>query len=75
MLFTIIENAHVILVKAGVYRQAKLYTLGDDVFAQYGGGFVGLRRDGVTTVPALKWRDLDIAEEPRYSPTGRMIAR
>jgi hypothetical protein len=51
-LFHIIDDGVAILrVKGRVYRQAKIYHRGEDVFAGYGGGYVRLTRGGWTTMP------------------------
>ena len=40
--FHVIEDAAAILVSKGVYRQAKVYRRGKELFAAYGAGFVRL---------------------------------
>ena len=73
--FHIIEDAAVILRgKKGVYRQAKVYARGDQVFAGYGAGFVRLTRGGSTGNPDVTWIDLEAdgvvigANGPKYQP-------
>ena len=58
--FHIIEDGAVILRSRGVFKQAKLYRRGRELYAGYGGGFVRLYKDG-TSVPALQMLDLDAA--------------
>lgn len=49
-LFHVIEDGAAILrLKRGVFRQAKIYRRGADVFAAVGGGFVRLLAHGGTT--------------------------
>lgn len=56
-LFSVVEDAHVILYVRGVYRQAKVYSRGDKVFANWGSGFVRLNRDKSTSVPSVRCID------------------
>jgi hypothetical protein len=58
-LFTVVEDAHVILVSNGVLRQAKVYRRGNRLYAGHGSGFIGLRQGGATTVPNIRWEDTD----------------
>lgn len=54
-LFHEIPDAQVILRSKGVYRQAKLFRRGEDVFAAWGSGFIRLLSAGGTTVPAVHY--------------------
>lgn len=56
-LFHEIPDAQVILRSKGVYRQAKLFRRGEDVFAAWGSGFIRLMSAGGTTVPTVHWLD------------------
>lgn len=58
--FTIIEDEAALLHGGGVYRQAKLYRRGDELFAGHGSGFIGLRPDGATSVPHVRWQEISI---------------
>lgn len=60
-LFHEIPDAQVILRSKGVYRQAKLFRRGEDVFASWGSGFIRLLSAGGTTVPTVHYLDLDPA--------------
>jgi hypothetical protein len=57
-LFHIIEDGAVILRARGVFRQAKVFRRGRDVFAGYGGGFVKLHTGNGTSHPAVSWLEL-----------------
>lgn len=57
--FSIVEDAHVILYARGIYRQAKVFKRGDRHYAAQGSGFVRLLKGGQTTVPATRWIDGD----------------
>lgn len=58
--FHVIDDAAVILRgKKGVYRQAKVYARGEQVFAAYGGGYVRLTKGGSTGNPDVSWIDLE----------------
>jgi len=56
-LFHIVNDAHVILRSKGVYKQAKVYTYDGHLYAGWGSGFIGLRREGGTTKPDMLWID------------------
>lgn len=58
-LFHEIPDAQVILRSKGVYRQAKLFRRGEDVFAAWGSGFIRLLSAGGTTVPTVHYLGLD----------------
>lgn len=45
------EDAQVILRVKGLFRQARCFTLGDDLFAAYGSGFVRLYVESGTSRP------------------------
>jgi hypothetical protein len=70
MLFHIVEGAVAILRCKGVYRQVPVYrrdnlnnrTPADELFAKWGGGFIGLRAHGGTTVPHVVWEHLEGVE-------------
>jgi hypothetical protein len=68
MLFTIMVGKYVILRQNGVFRQAELYSYGDQVFAKYGSGYVGLRKPNSsypTTKPDVTW----LPESLDFKPT------
>ena len=57
-LFHVLEDTFVILrSRRGVFRQAKVYSRGDRIYAGIGSGFVQLVRGG-TSCPDLSWSDL-----------------
>lgn len=59
-LFHEIPDAQVILRSKGVYRQAKLFRRGEDVFAAWGSGFIRLLSAGGTTVPTVHYLDFGL---------------
>jgi hypothetical protein len=54
-LFHEIPDAQVILRSKGVFKQAKLFRRGEDVYAAWGSGFIRLLKHSGTTVPAIGW--------------------
>jgi hypothetical protein len=58
--FHIVEDAAVILRTKGVFRQAKVYLRGRDVYASAGGGYVRLYKGGGTGAPNISWDDIDL---------------
>lgn len=57
--FHIIDDAAVILRVKGVYRQVKVYQRAGELYAGWGGGFIGLRRNNGTTRPDISWVETD----------------
>lgn len=54
-LFSVVEDARVITVEKGVYKQVPLYTRNGGLYAEHRTGFARLIVDGATSVPNLKW--------------------
>ena len=57
--FTIIDDGAAILFSRGVYRQAKIFHRGGEVYAAYGGGFIKLVGGGGTTAPTVSWHGVE----------------
>lgn len=68
--FTIIDDEAVVLRSKGVYRQAKLYRRGKELFAGWGGGFIGLHASGTTSKPDISW--LEVSVQHTNKLTGRL---
>jgi hypothetical protein len=61
MLFTIVDDAHVIVCREGVFRQCDVYQRGVRLYAQLSkSSFVGLRDNRSTTHPKVYWDFIDI---------------
>lgn len=61
MLFTIVDDAHVVICRQGVFRQCDVYQRGGRLYAQLGkSSFVGLRDNRATTHPKVYWDFIDI---------------
>lgn len=59
-LFHVMPDSFAVLVsKRGVYRQARLYRRGDEVFAGHSGGFIRLCHGGGTSVPDVRWDGME----------------
>lgn len=54
-LFHEVPDAQVILRSKGVYRQAKVFRRGTDIYAAWGSGFIRLLSASGTTVPTICW--------------------
>lgn len=61
MLFHVIPDSYVVLRSRGVYRQAKLYKRDEKLYAGYGSGYIGLRRNNGTTAPNISWDYIEVA--------------
>lgn len=69
--FHIIDDAAAILVSKGVYRQAKVYRRGKDLFASHGSGFIRLFREG-TSLPNVRLDAIDVpGERINFDAFGR----
>lgn len=55
--FSVVEDAKVILYVRGVYKQADVYSRGDRFYAKHGSGFVRLLPHDTTSVPSIRWID------------------
>lgn len=73
--FHVIDDAAVILRSSGVYRQAKVYSRGVELYAGHAGGFIGLMGNGGTTRPNVSWVDLDARQPTQRGEFGRPILR
>jgi hypothetical protein len=73
--FHVIEDGAVILRSKGVFRQAKVFRRGVDVFAAWGVGFVKLGPRGGTTHPHVSWDSIEadgvlcdrVGGQPRFA--------
>lgn len=57
-LFHIIDDAFAVLRSKGVYRQAKLYWRGPQLYAAWGGGFIRILKHGGTSNPNVSCVEL-----------------
>lgn len=69
--FHIVDEAFAVLVRRGVYKQAKVYRRGTELFAGYGGGFVRLYVNG-TSIPDLRLDALDVPFGTSADAHGRL---
>lgn len=74
--FHVINDAAVIIrSKGGIYKQAKVYRRGDDLYAGYGGGFVRLMGGSGTSHPNVSWDEIDADCEVTTSKLGRLMIK
>lgn len=69
--FHVIDDAAAILVSKGVYRQAKVYRRGKELFAAYGTGFIRIYKNG-TSLPNVRCEDVDGVGETRVDTFGKV---
>lgn len=74
-LFHIVDDAAVILRAKGVYRQAKVYVRMGELYAGWGSGFIGLRREKGTTLPNVSWETLDAPGVVTTRRDGRLAIK
>jgi hypothetical protein len=73
-LFHVIDDAAVILRgRNGVYRQAKVYRRGEQLFANHAGGFIRLSSNSGTSCPNVSWLDLDTGKTLKLDCLGAPI--
>lgn len=73
LLFTIIEDQVILRSTRGVYKQAKLATRGEFLYAATAGGFVMLYANGTTSSPTLRWEEIEGIENYRSGRLGRLV--
>lgn len=71
--FTVIEGRHVILLRNGVYKQAKAYKRGNELYAGQSGGFVRLLGGRGTSDPNTLWIETDV--DHKLGEMGRPVPR
>lgn len=57
--FHILDDAAVILRSKGVFRQAKVFRRGGELYASHGSGFIKLYASGGTSHPNVSWDAMD----------------
>jgi hypothetical protein len=57
----IADGAAILVSKAGIYRQVKVFSRGGEVYAGHGTGFIRLFRNGGTSTPHIRYAALDLA--------------
>lgn len=67
-----LPDAAVILHAKGVYRQAKVFRRGDAIFAAHGTGFIRLYAQGGTSIPSVRWEDIDVNHKTVNDAFGRL---
>ena len=72
-LFHIIEEKTVILRSKGVFKQAKVYRRGRDLYAGSSGGFVKLLKQPGTSNPNVSWDETDVEHDT--DNLGRPVIR
>ena len=60
--FSIITEGQIVVRKNGSYFQRDIYVRGGLIYAKHGGGYVKLLKGGATTVPTIKWDELDCGQ-------------
>ena len=73
ILFHEVPDAQVILRSKGVYRQAKVFRRGSDIYAAWGSGFIRLMSGSGTTVPTVVWDGLVQAATEIGEERGRPV--
>jgi hypothetical protein len=71
--FHIIDDGAVILRSRGVFRQAKVYRRGEDVYAGWGAGFIRLLANPATTAPNVSWDAIEAPDVRFATPRGRPV--
>ncbi len=72
-LFHVIDDKTVILRSKGVFKQAKVYRRGKDLYAGAAGGFVRLHARPGTSNPNVSWEETDVEHD--IDNLGRPVLR
>jgi hypothetical protein len=74
--FHVIDDAAVIIrSKGGVYKQAKVYRRGSDLYAAHAGGFIRLMGGRGTSHPSVSWDEIEAGDEVTVDKLGRLTFR
>lgn len=69
-----IEDAVIILVSKGTFKQTDVYQRSGYIYAKHGGGYVRLQKhEKGTSCPKLNYDELYLPFEPEYDAIGRMM--
>lgn len=58
--FHVVDDAAVILRSNGVFKQAKVYRRGRELYAGYGGGFISIMGNAGTSKPNVSYIGLEV---------------
>lgn len=64
MQFHIIEGASVVLRSKGLFRQAKVFHLQGELFAEFNRAFIKLSGKQDTSAPSVTYQNLDVPFKP-----------
>ncbi|TPN26601.1 hypothetical protein FKO01_25335 [Mesorhizobium sp. B2-3-3] len=68
------DGAAILVTKAGVYRQVKIFSRGGEVYAGHGTGFIRLFKNGGTSTPTIRYAGLDLAgHKTSEDALGRLL--
>jgi hypothetical protein len=72
--FTIVNEASVVLISGGVYRQSDVYVRGRHIYAKHGGGYIRISGyDSSTSAPKVKYEDLELPFTPVKDSLFRLL--
>lgn len=71
--FSIVEGVQIIILVRGIYRQVDVFEKDLHLYAKHSGGYISLTRDGITSVPAIAWKEFVATTNNGFSYSiGRM---
>lgn len=73
ILFKITDDQIILCTSKGVYKQAKIATRKGLIYACHGGGYVMIYANGTTSVPTLRWEEMDTNIRWDIGKLGRLI--
>ena len=69
-----VEDAVIILVSKGTFKQTEVYFRKGYLYAKHGGGFIRLQKhEKGTSCPNVNYDDIHLPFEPAYDEIGRMM--
>ena len=69
-----VEEAFIILVRKGSFKQTEVYSRKGYLYARHGSGFIRLQKhEKGTSCPNVYYDDIYLPFEPEYDNIGRMM--
>jgi hypothetical protein len=72
MFFTFLDKTGILYTDQGFYRQVKLATRNNIVYAAWGKGFIKLSDKGATSHPKVRWETLEDEKTFGRDSLGRL---
>lgn len=71
--FSTVPEGQVVTLNRGVYRQSQLFVRDGKLYAKYGAGYVRLHQGGSSSLPNMRWLEID-AGDGSYKESGGAVS-